>query len=31
MHGAIVKAVKRIESRLAALPVLEPAAGSGCC
>jgi SAM-dependent methyltransferase len=31
MHGAIVKAVKRIESRLAALPVLEPAASSGCC
>ena len=31
MHGAIVKAVKRIASRLAALPVLEPAASSGCC
>jgi ubiquinone/menaquinone biosynthesis C-methylase UbiE len=31
MHGAIVKAVKRIESKPATLPVLEPATSAGCC
>jgi arsenite methyltransferase len=31
IHGAIVKAVKTAEPEVKGLPVVEPAAGSGCC
>jgi arsenite methyltransferase len=31
MHGAIVKAVKTRKPELRALPVIQPAASSGCC
>ena len=31
MHGAIIKAVKASEPELKGLPVIQPAAGAGCC
>ena len=31
MHGAIVKAVKTLETKAKGLPVIQPATASGCC
>jgi arsenite methyltransferase len=31
MHGAIIKAVKTLEPESRGLPMIQPAAGAGCC
>jgi hypothetical protein len=31
MHGAIVKAIKTSAAHATGLPVIQPAARSGCC